>query len=1000
MQNNNHLRISFDIDRLNDYEIENRDKTLKLSFTYPIEARFNELKEQYPNLFAGYSISPDKKNIAIRLHRDTDIKSYREGNTLAIDVSIPEKKPRALMDEKNLETAWLEYQPKDGNARFSFKFESLPPYEIRQENGQTQLILGKPYKFQTATLNAYSKRKDITFKEEASEKYIFSIPATLKNSSEQNDLIIIETEDEQNETKEPEETVSGSPVSSGVPLLKVRSLSFSWNQPVNIAVFKRGKHLWIIFDNAQTLNIAEMSGNISPLAKDLYQLPNPQATILRLTPEPDVKIGIRKEGLLWIVDLYTGGRENPTREIPVFTRYDALNRAYLFAQTGNAGNIVSIFDPEIGDVISVIPLDTTNFGTENDYVYPDLDFLKTINGLAVVYKADDIEIGTGTNGVTFRRNGADVNVSHELNDLKRRSLLYGDDNLDRQFITRLPAEILNKNFNDAVEELEQDIIKANAEDTNKIRMREAGYMLNKGLGTNALKILNALEKENAPESETELFHGMRGLANFLTRRYPEALADFSYGALENNEEAQFWKRLIRSALSPQTEDNDILQSYMYMLKNYPDEIRRRIALIGIKSALLVNDEQSVQNYIDIIRDSSSPVSQAPAVNFYNAQKLELMGYPLNAVREYRNAADSDSAYFSALARRRIIDIRLKTNSISPADAAEEYEKLRYAWGEKNFQISLLEQLADVYIRDKNYAKALQTFEKAQNISSSKEEKERFTKRMVKLFEDIYYNNQDDNLPPLKSLALYQDYNWLAPLSRHYNAIVQKLADRLVAVDLLNRAYNLLETQMNSGRLNINETGTVGTRMALINLFNNEPEKAVEILDKTENDQLAPTIIAHRRIIRAKALAGLGRTDEALELLKNDYSRNGLLLKTEIFWNNKQWGDAADSIKYLIEKPKKGQPLSKEQTQFILEWTTALKKAGRETVIVRIKNTFDPYFKDTPYYSLFNVLTDTLESDKIDIKNIDETINNIADFGNFARIYAEAIQKGGLSETIK
>lgn len=272
--------------------------------------------------------------------------------------------------------------------------------------------------------------------------------------------------------------------------------------------------------------------------------------------------------------------------------------------------------------------------------------------------------------------------------------------------------------------------------------------------------------------------------------------------------------------------------------------------------------------------------------------------------------------------------------------------------------------------------------------------------MVSLFEDIYYNNQDDNIPALKSLALYQDYSWLAPMSEHYNAIVQKLADRLVAVDLLGRAYNILETQLSAGNLTPNEAGTVGTRMALINLFNNQPEKAVAILDKTESDRLTPTIIAHRRIIRAKALSALGRPQEALDLLKEDYSRNGILVKTEIFWNNRQWGDAADSIKYLIEKPQKGKPLTNEQIQLILEWATALKKAGRETVIVRLRNTFKPYFQNTPYISIFNVLTDTLEADKIDIKNIDETINNISAFSNFAKIYAESMQKSSLSETIK
>ena len=325
--------------------------------------------------------------------------------------------------------------------------------------------------------------------------------------------------------------------------------------------------------------------------------------------------------------------------------------------------------------------------------------------------------------------------------------------------------------------------------------------------------------------------------------------------------------------------------------------------------------------------------------------------------------------------------------------------MRYAWGEAEFKIKVLQELAEIYAQNKDYPQALKTLKEAKNLGLSKDS-EAITRRMVKFFEDIYYYNQDDKMPAIQSLALYQDYHELAPQSQYYNEIVQKLADRLVAVDLLGRAYNILSHQMENGKLTANEAGTIGTRMALINLFNNEPEKAIENLDKTESDELSPSIVAHRRIIRAKALSGLEKTEEALELLKEDYSRNGILLKAEIFWNNQQWGDAADNIKYLIEKPQEGKALSQEQIQLILEWATALKKAGRETVIVRLKNTFEPYFATTPYISIFNVLTDTMETETIDLHNIDETINNIADFRNFAKIYTDSMQKSSLSETIK
>ena len=190
---------------------------------------------------------------------------------------------------------------------------------------------------------------------------------------------------------------------------------------------------------------------------------------------------------------------------------------------------------------------------------------------------------------------------------------------------------------------------------------------------------------------------------------------------------------------------------------------------------------------------------------------------------------------------------------------------------------------------------------------------------------------------------------------------------------------------------------IGTRLALIYLFNHKDGEALLMLDDTENGAIPQTLALQRKIIRAKALTNLNREEEALALLKDDYSKNAILLKSEIFWNAGLWGPASDNLKYLIEKPVPGQPLSEEQINYILDWATALKKSGKETVIVRLRNKFMPYFKDTKYYSVFNILTGQLEDDKIDINSIDRMVNDVAAFSNFAKIYSNSLKLDGIDK---
>ena len=904
---------------------------------------------------------------------------------------------------KKIEQANLNYYKEKDFSRFIIDFERIPPYQIKSGDQITQIIFQKPYRITSTSLKNYPHADKIKFNSDGDGNFVLSFPEEIKNSFEQQNKIIVDIKDSKDDayttgTDQIKERQASGNIET-VPVSKVRSLSFSWNMPVDIGVFKRNDYLWIIFDHPQTFNVEELNTNAQPLAEDVIQQPNNAAAIIRLKPKEGTNVNIRKEGLLWIVDLYTGKDQTEIKEFPIFTQYDIFNNSYLFLPGSSAGKIVSIFDPDIGDILNIITTDETNLGMKNAYYYPDVEILPSYAGLVTVLNADDITMDIGNTGVSIRRIKKGLNISEDLESLKRRTRLSQNTEQEGNFFARVNAQLLSENFNTAQSSLLNDIASAEEKDKPKTEMLLTYYYLSKGLGSDALQLLQEQEEKKSPAVLSEEFHIAKGIANFLLKRYDTALEEFSYGDLVSSNEANFWRTLISTAQNPKAEDNIILSSYNYLIKEYPNEIRRRIALAGIESAVLAQDDLNLQNYIDIIMSSTNVTNKDALISYYTAKKLDILGYPLNAIREYRNTANTTSEKYSAYARYNILEIEKRTGSTKNKEAIAEYEKLRYAWQEKKFKEKVLDALATTYAEGRDYSRALSTLQTLKSLVDPEQE-DQVTQRMVKIFENIYINNQDSSSASLKSLALYNDYSWLAPLSKYYNNIIPKLADRLVAADLLDQAYEILAEQYTKGNLTPQEKAVVGTRMALINLFNESPGEALNILDKTEHENLTPTIVAHRRLIRAKALSALGEPEAALELLRDDYSKNGLMMKSEIYWDNGQWAEAADTIKYLIEKPQPGQKLSEEQTQLVLDWATALKKAGRETVIVRLKNTFEPFFKDTPYSSAFKVLTDSFESNKIDLKEIDKAINNIAAFSSFAKIYTDSLKSATLSETIK
>lgn len=779
---------------------------------------------------------------------------------------------------------------------------------------------------------------------------------------------------------------------------KVASLSFAWNSPTNLASFERNGKIWLIFDDLQQIDVESLKNTAGSLAKNIFQFPHPLATLIQITPSDEVKVSIRKEGLLWVVDLYT--EELPPHEfkdMTIFTQYDSLKQPYMFIPNEFSGNVISIIDPEIGDIISTAPISQPDIGASQTYSYPEFDILQTIQGLAFVINAPDILLTRSNSGLTLRAQGRGLNISGDLELSKRYQLRKDNKDTLKSFNLQIPAEQQKKHFADTVEKIKKDIITAPQNKKNQLRIELARYYIHHGLGTNALFILNQIKNAQLPEAKTDDFHALRGVANFLARRYKEAATDFSEGGLPLFDEGIFWRTLSQSAYEYNEANNAVIFAHISLIRDYPQAIKDQIALVAAENAIRTGDDLSTQNFIDILRSVPDRLKDlTPHINYLAAQKLELQGYPRNAIKEYRTIIGVPSAKYSALSRYNNAILSQKLNIMPLKETISELERLRFAWSEKNFKLNLLNQLANLYLKDFDYYNALRTLKEAINFADKGTDKSRLTQRMVRVFEEIFTSNQADaKLSPITALALYQDFNWLADISSKRHSIIQHLADRLVAVDLLARAYTLLNSLLAEDNLSDEEKARIGSRIAIINLFENNPNQAIEILKKTDAPNLSETTTNPRRVIQARAYTMLGQTDKALELLANDYGKTALLHKFEIFWNAKQWDKAADTVKYLIEEPQKGTPLSQEQINFILDWATTLKQSGKDTVLARLRHKFLPFFTDTKYHSIFNILTKQLPQDKVDIKEINTIVSDVKSFTNYAKIYGESIKNSPL-----
>ena len=73
------------------------------------------------------------------------------------------------------------------------------------------------------------------------------------------------------------------------------------------------------------------------------------------------------------------------------------------------------------------------------------------------------------------------------------------------------------------------------------------------------------------------------------------------------------------------------------------------------------------------------------------------------------------------------------------------------------------------------------------------------------------------MPPIDALSLFYDFRELTPVGRRGDEMIRKLADRLVSVDLLDQAAELLQHQVDN-RLQGAARAQVAVRLAVIYLM--------------------------------------------------------------------------------------------------------------------------------------------------------------------------------------
>ncbi len=751
----------------------------------------------------------------------------------------------------------------------------------------------------------------------------------------------------------PEARPDSAPESGVVPI-EVREtgedlvLSFSWASLPGAAVFRRSDALWIVFGAGAELDAGEIAAVGSRHVDSFRTFSGQDFAALRLVSPISTQADVHAAGATWTVTLADMIDEPP---LPVrLARDTSFNRpATLRIGLNSARDVIETPDPVVGDTLLILTADGEKRGVLTPRRFAESRILASAHGVAIEPYADDLTLTLEPGGARLSRpdglqlsRAADPALAASLD----RPMTPGFLDLER-WRGEQPFLEGQRRLQQAALTLEPEALTALAR-----------FHLGWGLAGEAIGYLNLSIEENPALGSSAETAALRGAAEYMMGRYEDAEASLSHTELVNDPSAQPWRGLVAA----QSRDWALARRRFEQGRDhvffFEPVWRSRIAAWHGLSALRTGDVGAVERWLDQV-DIGTPDEEAAAIAaFARAGLAARYGDVDSAIDQYE--ALTRDTWLPIRARAQLEKLRLQsqTGRIAPDEAVEMLESLRFQWRGDDTEVEASAMLGQVYAQAGRFDEALSTMDSTRLRFPESPVARRLGLEMDTLFRDLFLDGGADRMDPLTAVALWREHQELTPPGPDGVRMVLGVVERLVEVDLLNQAAEYLQYFVDERAITMTAQAraAIAADLAEIYLMDERPEQALRAIEQTRIAGLSGDLVAERRLLQARALAGVGRTEHAQELIANDRTEPADRLRARIAWDDRQWLEAGRRAEALLgDRWRSDDELSRRDSHDVLRALIAYALAGDGASMDRVEARYGAAMARTEHASAFSTV---------------------------------------------
>lgn len=739
---------------------------------------------------------------------------------------------------------------------------------------------------------------------------------------------------------------------------------FDWDVPVGAAVFRRGEAIWIVFDASADLQLEELGYSQRGHVRDFQALRGPSWSAARVVAPNTTQAEARLSGDDWVI-VFSERIESPPR--PVIVRRDAPfgRPGRIFLDIDGAREVVWVDDPVVGDRMAVVTAGTPIQGLASGREFVGGSLLPSAQGGAVQSLVNDLEvIKTGTGVAISRPNGLDLTPSSSGSSATGGSRVFAE--------ISSPAYMDFNNWRGDgffSEEWAARQRRAAAEDGPDGRVSLARFLISHQLAPEAMGLLD-LAEDMEPQLATDAHViALRGVASYMMGRLDEAEVYLGDSSLTRDPAASLWRGMVAVEQGRWVEGRRRLNAGDPTIYHYPSEWRARFQAAQARAALELNDFGGAQNALRQVAAEEPDLVTELETEFISARLAAASGEYDAAIERLENLSRSGDWRMEARALYELYQLQLRAGLISRADAIEGLENLRFRWRGDIIHLDTERTLGELYVEDGGYAQGLATMGSAYMQDPDSEVGRRINDEMLSIFRRLYLDGEADRMDPIEAVALFYQHPDLLPSGADGDRMVRRLADRLIAFDLLDPAAALLEHQVachaeaNSSdcRYRLREPtarARVATDLAVVYLMDRRYEDALNAIRSTRMYGLPEDIVEERYLLEARALVELGRFEHALEIISGDTSPAANRLRADIAWEERAWGTAGRRIEAILaNRYLRAEPLTPAEQDDVIRAAIAYSLADEDDASRRLRDRYGDAMAETAQAAAFEVLTD-------------------------------------------